>query len=203
VSRADKIWLGIAIALVVAMAAGVGVLLSRRSDTLAAERSKPKVAQVTLSKISTSPVAPKPVPKPTPTPPPNPIPQPPAPGAPAGFITKVTKTDAGFTLSFDPGLLTVGDEAVMAANKAQTTPTNGWFVANETHVISDYAIDPKAVIVVENPQAAPPAPSTLTPQQFRDLFPDGDKEDRRVQNAPFWIVLKGETVVRVEELHGP
>jgi hypothetical protein len=203
VSRADKIWLGIAIALVVLMVAGFSFLLFKRSETLASEAGKPKNDSVSLTPLTTSPPVPLPKPKPKPKTPESLVPKPPASGAQVGFVTKVSKNSGEFQLSFDPGSFETGQEAIKAANKARTTPTDGWFVANETHKIQKYTIDPKAQIIVAHPEAAPPSTSKMGLQAFKDAFPGGAKEDTRLQKAPFWIVLEGDRVVRIEELHAP
>lgn len=189
--RADKIGLIVASILVVVLSAGAGLLLYKRSTTLAAERPlDTSVKLVALEDTASAEVA-------TVTPA-NSAPKPTVPSRPAGsdfgFITRISGSGNDLALRWDQAELLTGSDADLYAKKnGAVINTRLYYLANDTHTTKVYDISPKVIVEVA---ASDGTTSTLTAAQFAKRWNAGGE----IRTRPWFLSLRSGDVVRLVQV---
>lgn len=187
--RTDRTLFIIATVLVVVFAAGGIFALVVRFQT--PEKAQPPasepVALVPIEDTSTAAVSSVPT-----TPPAPKVPKQPK-GSDVGYLTKLS-TSGGLSLRYDPVELEVGAAAdLYAKQQGKVMADKLYYIANATHKTKAYDVSGSAVIVLT---ASDGTTSTVAPSAFKAQF---DK-DARLRKALWWVFVRNDSVVRLEQV---
>lgn len=187
--RADKIGLIVASILVVALAAGAGVLYMKRTETLAQEKPA-EVASVQLTPLA----------EPTPTVVSTTTPEPPKPEVPKrpkgtkfGYVTKIGKD--GASLRWDLAELLTGKEADLYAKKqGKVMADKLYYIANATKSTTTYDISSKCVIELTGEDGTK---STVSPKDLQGLY---QKNPEHMKSLTWFISEDNDTVTKLQQV---
>lgn len=195
--RSDRITFIIAATLVVLLLAGAGLLIWKRSQTLAAESTAVASSTVSLTPLETTAGAAPVTTTPTPaTVSKLGVPKQPK-GSDFGYVTKVRKSGSTVYATYDPAELLTGTEAdLYIKKKGRVVSTAPYVIANDTHKFKTYDLTKKAIVDIIG---ADGRTKTVSPADYAAAF----AKDASLHETTWWVWVSSGSITHIAQVPLP
>ncbi len=123
------------------------------------------------------------------------------------FVKKVNETGSATSVVADYAQILTGDAAAdaAAANGDESPPPNDYYILNTNKLLRTLKVKPGINVSVATNEdgTSDPDGHDVSLSEWADYFAAPTSDNAGIRKAPYWIWVKGDTIVKIEQQYLP